>query len=131
MQVTNNPTNIIEKSKGRKAIFRSNWIQGSKDVFWASFVTVVFSSGFYCVVFWSQAPYGTSVAAELTLLSVKHSWQKHLPLPRNGTQGLWHPMDSEALAANPEPSLGSVGFSLLWIRGLCSAPGTRGRDGLI
>lgn len=49
--MTNNPTNIIEKSKGRKAIFRSNWIQDSKDIFWASFVTVVFSSGFYSVQF--------------------------------------------------------------------------------
>lgn len=91
LQVTNNPTHIIEKCKGRKIIFRSNWIQCSVDVFAFCFSL---SSCFplHCCCFFGVS--GSTVAAtpEFTTLSVNQSWQKHLSLPRNHTQTFRHPI---------------------------------------
>lgn len=43
LQVTNNPTQVIEKPVSRKATFRSNWRQRT----W--FLTVTLSSVFHCI----------------------------------------------------------------------------------
>ena len=50
LQVTNNPSHIIEKCRGRKVICKCNWIQGPKDVFWASCLTVILNFAFSWVV---------------------------------------------------------------------------------
>lgn len=52
----------------------------------------------------------------------------HLPLPRNHTQNLRHPISSEGWATDPK--LGSVGLSLAWVWVTYSVPGTRGRVSL-
>lgn len=61
---------------------------------------------------WSRAPYGSSMVAaspERTTLIIKHSWQKHLSLPRSHTKSLKHPINSEGQPAHSEPSLGVRG----------------------
>lgn len=125
LQVTNNPSHIIEKCRGRKVIFKCNWIQAPKDVFWASCLTVILNFAFSWVVCLISSSFDTFVVAaspELTPISVRCSWQIHPALPRNHTRSplvLWS-----------ETCLRSVGLLLAWLWATHSVPGTRARVSL-